>query len=104
MELIYFQEAVDLVAKAFGLLGLTRDIEKLNVKELDLDHTPSRVVRMWLEMTEGVRGDPPEIAAFDSDHDQMLVCVGIDFTSLCSHHLVPFRGKVHIGYVPDGKV
>ena len=98
------QDAIDLVRKALVLLGLHENQEPLDVPELDLQATPLRVVKMWIELTEGARDVPPAIAAFKSDHVQMLVSKDIDFTSLCSHHLVPFRGVAHVGYIPNGKV
>jgi GTP cyclohydrolase I len=72
-----------------------------------LVRTPLRVARMFEEMTVGYRVDPAKLineAVFKVDYDQMVVVRDIDFASLCEHHLLPFLGKAHIAYVPDGKV
>jgi GTP cyclohydrolase I len=94
--------AISHVGQAMRLLSLSPEV--LSVPELDLGNTPERVVRMWIELTEGLREDPPEVTAFDCTHDQMFVLRDLCFTSLCSHHLAPFWGKVHIGYIPNGRV
>jgi GTP cyclohydrolase I len=90
------------VAKALCALGLSE--KDLPDDELDLVHTPRRVVRMWLELTRGVRSTPPHISAFKSSHEQLLMLRDIPFVSLCSHHMIPFRGRAHIGYIPKGRV
>lgn len=67
--------------------------------------TPGRVVRALAEMTEGYRMDPAVILerVFDEpSSDEMVVVDGIDFTSLCEHHLLPFAGTAVVGYVPQG--
>ncbi len=69
--------------------------------------TPSRVARMYDELLQGYVVDPEEIlngALFDVDYDQMVVVNGIEFYSLCEHHLLPFVGYAHVGYLPDEKV
>ena len=69
--------------------------------------TPRRVARMYDELLEGYVVDPEEIlngALFDVDYDQMVVVNGIEFYSLCEHHLLPFIGYAHVGYLPDEKV
>ena len=69
--------------------------------------TPRRVARMYDELLEGYVVDPEEIlngALFDVDYDQMVVVNGIEFYSLCEHHLLPFIGYAHVGYLPDQKV
>jgi len=66
-----------------------------------LRDTPRRVADMYLEMTNGLRTPPPKIVKFEAQGmDQMVTVLGLDYWSLCEHHLVPFHGRVHIGYVP----
>jgi len=70
-----------------------------------LRDTPGRVAKMYLEMTEGLRVAPPKMTVFDSvGMDQMVTVFGIDYSSLCEHHLVPFYGQVHVGYIPGKKL
>jgi len=70
-----------------------------------LQDTPARVAKMYLEMTSGLRTPPPEMTVFDrGSNDQMITILGIDYWSMCEHHLVPFYGKAHIGYVPQEKI
>lgn len=71
-----------------------------------LRDTPGRVLRAFTEMTAGYGEDPAAILStvFDEQHDQMVVLSGIEFTSLCEHHLLPFVGTATVGYVPNGKV
>jgi GTP cyclohydrolase I len=70
--------------------------------------TPSRVAESLRYLTEGYAADPATIvgdALFALDgYDDMVVVKDITFFSLCEHHLLPFFGRAHIGYVPDGKV
>jgi GTP cyclohydrolase IA len=69
--------------------------------------TPDRVRRMYAELTEGYRTDPDTLlngAAFEVDYDEMVAVRDIEFYSLCEHHLLPFFGKAHVGYLPRGRV
>ena len=69
--------------------------------------TPDRVRRMYAELTDGYRTDPEALlntAAFEVDYDEMVVVRDIEFFSLCEHHLLPFFGRIHVAYVPNGKV
>jgi GTP cyclohydrolase I len=69
--------------------------------------TPSRVRRMYAELTDGYRTDPDALinnACFDVDYDEMVVVRDIEFFSLCEHHLLPFYGHAHVGYLPRGRV
>jgi len=69
--------------------------------------TPSRVAKSMRFFTQGYNADPVEIlngALFDVDYDEMVLVRDIDFYSLCEHHMVPFFGRVHVGYIPKGKV
>ncbi|KKQ92396.1 MAG: GTP cyclohydrolase I [Candidatus Woesebacteria bacterium GW2011_GWA2_40_7] len=71
-----------------------------------LKETPKRVAKTYKELLSGYEMDPShEITMFDSNGFNELVSVTeIDFYSLCEHHMLPFFGKVHIGYVPDKKI
>jgi len=72
-----------------------------------LQRTPERVARMYAELTEGYHTDPIKLvndAIFDVDYSEMVIVKDIDFYSLCEHHTLPFFGKAHVAYIPDGKV
>jgi GTP cyclohydrolase I len=72
-----------------------------------LKRTPERVARMYDELTEGYHIDPIKLindAMFDVDYSEMVIVKDIDFYSLCEHHLLPFYGRAHVAYIPDGKV
>ncbi|NTW00207.1 MAG: GTP cyclohydrolase I FolE [Oscillochloris sp.] len=69
--------------------------------------TPSRVAKMYAELTAGYHIDPEALindAVFSVDYDEMVVVKQIDFYSLCEHHMLPFMGQVHVAYIPNGKV
>ena len=69
--------------------------------------TPARWAKALLFMTKGYHQTCEEVtngAVFSEDHDEMVVVRNIDIHSLCEHHMVPFSGRVHIGYIPNGKV
>jgi GTP cyclohydrolase I len=69
--------------------------------------TPERVARMFNELTEGYHVDPEKMingALFDVDYDEMVIVKDIDFYSLCEHHMLPFYGRAHVAYIPNGKV
>ena len=72
-----------------------------------LIRTPERVRRMYDELTAGYRVDADALmngACFSVDYDEMVVVRDIEFFSLCEHHLLPFVGKAHVGYLPRGRV
>ena len=69
--------------------------------------TPGRVRRMYGELTAGYQTDPDALingACFEVDYDEMVVVRNIEFFSLCEHHLLPFFGRAHVGYLPRGRV
>lgn len=68
--------------------------------------TPERVASAYTELFSGLRDDPRRHLAvtFDEQHREMVVLRDIAFASMCEHHLLPFTGHVHIGYVPRGRV
>ena len=73
-----------------------------------LADTPQRVARSYTEIFAGLRQDPAELLAttFDISHDEMVLVKDIEVWSMCEHHLVPFTGVAHVGYIPakDGRV
>lgn len=72
-----------------------------------LKNTPRRVARMYGELLHGYRVDPVAMingALFEVQYDEMVIVRDIEFYSLCEHHLLPFMGRVHVAYIPDGKV
>jgi GTP cyclohydrolase IA len=73
-----------------------------------LQETPARVARAYAETFGGLHQDPLDVLAttFDEDHDELVLVKDIPMYSTCEHHLVPFHGVAHIGYVPgeDGRV
>ena len=67
--------------------------------------TPDRVVKSWKELFGGYNAGPQELLKeFDENHDEMVVLKDIEFYSTCEHHLLPFFGKAHVGYLPSGRV
>ncbi len=69
--------------------------------------TPNRVARMYDEITSGYHTDPVKLvngALFDVEYDEMVVVKDIEFYSMCEHHMLPFFGKAHVAYIPNGKV
>jgi GTP cyclohydrolase IA len=69
--------------------------------------TPARVAKTYAELTAGYRVDPAALindAIFSVDYDEMVLVKDIDFYSMCEHHMLPFMGRVHVAYIPDGKV
>lgn len=69
--------------------------------------TPERVARMYEEITAGYHTDPVKLingALFDVDYSEMVLVKDIEFYSLCEHHMLPFYGRAHVAYIPNGKV
>ncbi len=69
--------------------------------------TPKRVAKAYEYLTSGYHKDIHKVlndAVFTEDYDEMVLVKDIDFYSMCEHHMLPFFGKVHIAYIPDGKI
>ena len=86
-----------------------REILKLIGEDPDregLRDTPARVTRMYEEIFGGYEQDYREIlgVTFDERHEELVIVKDIVYYSQCEHHMAPFYGKVHIGYIPSGKV
>ena len=83
------------------LLAIGEDPERESLRE-----TPARVARMYEELFCGLHADPGRHLkkVFTDQYDEMVLVRDISFNSMCEHHLLPFMGKAHIGYLPRGKV
>jgi GTP cyclohydrolase I len=89
-----------IIRKFLEIIGENPDREGL------LD-TPKRVVKSWKELYKGYQQDPKEILSTffkDGTCEEMVILKDIEFSSMCEHHVLPFIGKAHIGYLPNGKV
>ncbi len=88
--------------------GITLLLEGIGEDPLreGLIDTPDRVARMYEELCQGMEEDPGEhlSKAFHAENNEMILEKDITFYSICEHHLMPFYGKAHIAYIPDGKV
>jgi GTP cyclohydrolase IA len=88
------EEAVTMILEAVG-----EDPDREGLQD-----TPKRVARMYEEVFQGLHQDPKEHfkTIFGEDHEELVLVKDIPFYSMCEHHLVPFFGKAHIGYLPKG--
>jgi GTP cyclohydrolase IA len=83
------------------LLAVGEDADREGLKD-----TPARVARMYAEMFRGLHTDPRVHLRrfFNEKYDEIVLVRDISFNSMCEHHMLPFMGKAHIGYLPDGRV
>ncbi len=83
------------------LIAVGEDPDREGLRE-----TPARVARMYAELFRGLHRDPAEHLkkCFTQKYDEMVVVRDISFASLCEHHMLPFIGSAHIGYLPNGKI
>jgi GTP cyclohydrolase IA len=91
------QSAVKIILRAVGE----------NPERDGLKRTPERIARMYAELLSGYQTDPVAVvneALFEVKYDEMVLVRDIEFYSLCEHHMLPFMGRVHVAYIPDGKV
>ncbi|MEV4411624.1 GTP cyclohydrolase I FolE [Catellatospora sp. NPDC049609] len=101
------EETVDLarIEKAVRemLLALGEDPDRDGLQK-----TPARVARAYAELFAGLRVDPKHVltTTFEADHDELVLVRDISVFSLCEHHLLPFKGVAHVGYLPgdDGRI
>ena len=110
--------SLELKEEILGSTGLenvsTQDIFREVIRRFDtdptrdgLEKTPERIEKSMEFLTKGYREDPTAIlqdALFEVDYDEMVIVKDIEMYSLCEHHMLPFFGKVHVAYIPNGKV
>lgn len=91
------QESVKQIIKAIG-----EDPERGGLK-----NTPERMAKAYEELLAGYRIDPIKLlndALFEVSYDEMVIVRDIEFYSLCEHHMIPFVGRAHVSYIPNGRV
>jgi len=102
----FVDSGVDTHAAEESILQLINALGE-NPEREGLKNTPKRVARMYLELLSGYRSDPQKVvngALFNITYDEMVIVRDIEFYSLCEHHMLPFLGRVHVAYMPAGKV
>ncbi len=100
----YDTEITEALADNYKIIidGLGEDVTREG-----LEKTPERVAKAMQYLTHGYGLDPLEIlksAMFTEDHQQMIVVKDIEVYSMCEHHMLPFFGKAHVAYIPNGKI
>jgi len=100
----YDQETTDSLKKAYT--GLLKDVGEDPSRD-GLLKTPERAAKAMQFLTQGYDQDPIAIlrgAMFDENHQDMVIVKNIEVYSLCEHHMLPFYGKAHVAYIPNGKI
>ena len=106
------ESTADRISSAFDVKRAEHAIRELlfavgeNPDREGLRETPARVARMYAEMFAGLQTDPRVHLQkfFTEKYDEVVMVRDIPFCSMCEHHLLPFMGKAHIGYIPNGRV
>jgi GTP cyclohydrolase I len=100
----------DIIKEDIALEDLIRDILKAvgeNPDREGLLKTPARVAKAYEYLTSGYKQDIKAVlngAIYEEKYNEMVIVKDIDFFSLCEHHLLPFYGKCHVAYIPNGKI
>src|SRR5262245_12051366 len=83
------------------LLAVGEDPDREGLRE-----TPARVARMYAEVFAGLHSDPREVLTrtFTEKYDEIVLVRDIEYASFCEHHLLPFTGKAHVAYLPNGQI
>ncbi|MDG2311558.1 MAG: GTP cyclohydrolase I FolE [Flavobacteriales bacterium] len=100
----YDENAISKLAEAYRTIlgGIGEDVQREG-----LIKTPERVSKALAFLTSGTNTNPSDIltsALFTEDNDEMVIVRDIEVFSLCEHHMLPFFGKAHVAYIPDGKI
>ncbi len=101
---LYNQESLDILSESY--LNMIR-VTKEDPEREGLLKTPRRAAKAFQFLTHGYNLDPREIlktALFHEDYKQIVVVKDIEIYSMCEHHLLPFFGKAHVGYIPNGTI
>ena len=102
-ETEYREGLEQLAAHYKEIIGLLGE----DVSREGLEKTPMRVAKAMQILTRGYKQDPHRVltdAIFEEKYSQMVIVKDIDFFSLCEHHMLPFYGKAHVAYIPNGYI
>lgn len=105
MDIMTDQQRIDRIAE--HVRGILELIEGENPSREGLVDTPQRYAKALWMLTSGYKAQPEAVigrALFEHEGSQMVVVKDIEFYSLCEHHILPFFGRVSVGYIPDGKI
>jgi GTP cyclohydrolase I len=106
-------EAAELLGNEIDHVGIEDAVRQIlravgeDPEREGLRNTPERIARSYDELLAGYRMDPVKLindALFDVDYDDMVLVRDIEFFSLCEHHMLPFMGRAHVAYIPQGRV
>lgn len=100
----YNPESLDIISK--NIREILNTLGEDTTRE-GIEKTPLRVSKSMIYTTKGYQMDAVEIlksALFNEDHEEMVIVKDIELYSMCEHHMLPFYGKAHIGYLPKGKI
>ena len=102
---IFSDTGIDQARIRAAVVELLEAIGEDSAREGLLD-TPRRIAEMYAEIFQGLDEDPASYlkVGFEVAHDEMVILRNIPFYSVCEHHLLPFHGEAHVGYLPDGRV
>lgn len=101
---LYNKEHINILSKAYEQII---DVTKENIDREGLVDTPVRAAKAFQFLTHGYDLNPEKIlqsALYNEDYKQIVIVRDIEIYSLCEHHLLPFFGKAHVGYIPNGKI
>lgn len=101
-----WEQKIDFAAIEAATLQILKAVGEDAQRE-GLQKTPKRVAHMYAELFSGYFTDPVAVvndAIFDVKYDEMVLVRDIEFYSLCEHHMLPFIGRAHVAYIPNGKV
>ena len=104
IELKYDQQAISSIAES---VVSTLEAIGEDTKREGLEKTPKRVAKAMLFLTQGYAQNAADIlksAVFKESYDEMILVKDIELYSLCEHHMIPFFGKAHVAYIPNGKI
>jgi GTP cyclohydrolase I len=107
VELLHPEWSEEKIEKLKGHYEAILSLLGEDVEREGLLKTPERVAKAMLTLTRGYEQDPHAIllgAKFQEEYSQMVIVKDIDFFSLCEHHMLPFYGKVHVAYIPNGTI
>lgn len=97
------------LSKSYEFMNAVKDLIDVcgdDPKRQGLEETPYRVLKAFLEYTEGYHENPKDHLekTFDVEHNDIIMVKDIDFNSTCEHHFAPIVGVAHVGYIPNGKI